>query len=473
MIATSQPLATEAGLRAFERGGNAVDAALTAAAVLCVTEPMSTGRRRRRVRARLVATASWSGSTRPGRAGGGRPRRAGGRARPESVTVPGAVAGWAGAEPSGSDASASTRASRTRSTSPRAATRCRRSRPRPGTTRRTQCELGPGVVPPELKPAPQAGDQVRLPELAATLRRLADEGAASALSRRARGAHLRRLVARGERPRRATRRPGRAAARCATAATRSPSCRRRRRASPRWRRSRCSRGSSRRSSTRRAALQLALEDAYARVRDGADVSDLLTPDVDRAPRARRSPRPRRSRRAARSTSARWTATARRSRSSRACSATSAPGSWRRGRGSCCRTAAPASRSPATSSRGAGRTTRSSPACCCATAARRPVRGHGRLHPGPGAHAARLRRSSTDGLDPQAALDEPRFRVAGRRRLPRGGPLGPRRRARAARATPSCSTATRSASAAGRRSCARRTALVGGSDRRKDGYAAGL
>ena len=43
MVATSQPLATAAGLRAFERGGNAADAALAAAAMLCVTEPMWTG----------------------------------------------------------------------------------------------------------------------------------------------------------------------------------------------------------------------------------------------------------------------------------------------------------------------------------------------------------------------------------------------------------------------------------------------
>src|SRR3989440_3202039 len=43
MIATSQPLATAAGLAVLERGGNAIDAAVTAAAVLNVAEPMMTG----------------------------------------------------------------------------------------------------------------------------------------------------------------------------------------------------------------------------------------------------------------------------------------------------------------------------------------------------------------------------------------------------------------------------------------------
>jgi gamma-glutamyltranspeptidase / glutathione hydrolase len=42
-IATSQPLATAAGLRVLQSGGNAVDAAVTAAAVLTVTEPTMTG----------------------------------------------------------------------------------------------------------------------------------------------------------------------------------------------------------------------------------------------------------------------------------------------------------------------------------------------------------------------------------------------------------------------------------------------
>jgi gamma-glutamyltranspeptidase/glutathione hydrolase len=43
MIATSQPMATQAGLEVLKRGGNAMDAAVTAAAVQCVTEPQSTG----------------------------------------------------------------------------------------------------------------------------------------------------------------------------------------------------------------------------------------------------------------------------------------------------------------------------------------------------------------------------------------------------------------------------------------------
>lgn len=43
VVATSQPLAAQAGLQAFTRGGNAVDAALAAAITLTVVEPTSNG----------------------------------------------------------------------------------------------------------------------------------------------------------------------------------------------------------------------------------------------------------------------------------------------------------------------------------------------------------------------------------------------------------------------------------------------
>src|SRR6202163_2137168 len=43
MVTTSQPLAAQAGLQIMMRGGNAIDAAVAAAAVLNVVEPMNTG----------------------------------------------------------------------------------------------------------------------------------------------------------------------------------------------------------------------------------------------------------------------------------------------------------------------------------------------------------------------------------------------------------------------------------------------
>ncbi|MED1204394.1 gamma-glutamyltransferase family protein [Heyndrickxia acidicola] len=43
MVATSQPLAAQAGLEILQKGGNAIDAAIAAAAALTVTEPTSNG----------------------------------------------------------------------------------------------------------------------------------------------------------------------------------------------------------------------------------------------------------------------------------------------------------------------------------------------------------------------------------------------------------------------------------------------
>lgn len=103
MIATSQPLASAAGLRVLQDGGSAVDAAIAAAAVLNVVEPMMTG-----IGGDMFALICTAHDKKPvGLYGSG---WAGSKATPDffkgrgmdripsagmqSVSVPGAVAGW-------------------------------------------------------------------------------------------------------------------------------------------------------------------------------------------------------------------------------------------------------------------------------------------------------------------------------------------------------------------------------------------
>lgn len=100
LVATSQPLATQAGLNALRAGGNAVDAALAAAITLTVVEPSNNG-----VGSDAFAIV-WDGAQLHGLNASGRaplgwmPERFQGRARMpalgwDSVTVPGAVSAWA------------------------------------------------------------------------------------------------------------------------------------------------------------------------------------------------------------------------------------------------------------------------------------------------------------------------------------------------------------------------------------------
>ena len=103
MVATSQPLAAMAGLQALMDGGNAVDAAITAAAALNVVEPNSTG-----VGGDLFALV-WNEKEKSVRAINGSGRAAAASsieeltsqgyrsmpgAGPYSVCVPGTVHGW-------------------------------------------------------------------------------------------------------------------------------------------------------------------------------------------------------------------------------------------------------------------------------------------------------------------------------------------------------------------------------------------
>jgi len=105
IVSTSHPLAAQAGLRMYWQGGNAVDAAIAAAAALTVTEPVSNGlgsdafcilwdgKALHGLNASGHAPAAWTPSYFHGKYGAHQanpPKRG-----MDAVTVPGAVASWA------------------------------------------------------------------------------------------------------------------------------------------------------------------------------------------------------------------------------------------------------------------------------------------------------------------------------------------------------------------------------------------
>jgi gamma-glutamyltranspeptidase/glutathione hydrolase len=165
MVATSHPLATQAGLHAFRRGGNAVDAALAAAAVLTVAEPTDNG-----IGGDAFALV-WKDGVLHGLNGSGRSPGLIDEFRvddsgPRSVTVPGAVAAWVDlAERFGrldfADALAHA------AELAEAGVSC---------SARIADKWAMAERPPW--PAPSVGQRYRLPDLARTLRALAAEGPA-------------------------------------------------------------------------------------------------------------------------------------------------------------------------------------------------------------------------------------------------------------------------------------------------------
>jgi gamma-glutamyltranspeptidase/glutathione hydrolase len=99
VVATGQPLAAQAGLRVLAEGGTAADAAICAAATLTVVEPTANGLGSDAFA--LVWDGTLHGLNASGRSPAGQPRSAfeGMDRMPQlgwpAVTVPGAVSGWA------------------------------------------------------------------------------------------------------------------------------------------------------------------------------------------------------------------------------------------------------------------------------------------------------------------------------------------------------------------------------------------
>jgi gamma-glutamyltranspeptidase / glutathione hydrolase len=167
MVASSQPQATLAGLDVLREGGNAVDAAICAAAVLCVAEPHATG-----VGGDLFAIVrDPSGALHGLDAAGPAPRSAPpeppAEFGPASVDVPGAVAGWG---------ELSRRFGRL------GLDRCLRTaidlaeKGVPAGFNCAQVWRASPRAPAALGPAPEFGGRYRLPELGAILGRIATDG---------------------------------------------------------------------------------------------------------------------------------------------------------------------------------------------------------------------------------------------------------------------------------------------------------
>jgi gamma-glutamyltranspeptidase/glutathione hydrolase len=101
VVATSHPLAAQAGLRMMLKGGNAIDAAIAAAAALTVVEPVSNGlgsdnfailwdgQQLHGLNSSGAAPAGWTPDYFAKKHGNTMPQRGW-----DSVTTPGAVAGW-------------------------------------------------------------------------------------------------------------------------------------------------------------------------------------------------------------------------------------------------------------------------------------------------------------------------------------------------------------------------------------------
>jgi len=176
MAATSHPLATDAALATLRAGGNACDAAVAAAGVLCVCEPMSTG-----VGGDLFAVVWRDGDLTGLNASGRAPRGADPDALtevpafgPMSVTVPGAVSGWAALlERHG-------RLGLDRCLAPAIGIAERGFAVTPVIADEWSLLATDWALDPELAavytPAPRAGETARNPALAATLRSIAGDG---------------------------------------------------------------------------------------------------------------------------------------------------------------------------------------------------------------------------------------------------------------------------------------------------------